>query len=162
MLIWSGWVVAAVLACAWAYREWRVRLLESKGRGAVESVVGQLDEALTLSSQLACDHDAMRESVEKERKRAEDYFSVIEGVTAERDARMRLYYAQATEHGAAQAMLLRQLESLVKQFQRATNGKMPKLNPAVELVTREFHMNHVEPAQAEMLQSPVKSGVDGG
>jgi len=161
-MLMSGWLVALALACLWTYREWRIRGLEAAGRGEARAVIEQLESAMKHAAQLTCDHDAMRESVERERQRANGLFSTIEGVIAERDARMRLYYAQVTEHGAAQAMLLRQLGSLVKQFQRATNGQMPKLNPAVELVTREFHMNHVVPVQAEMAAAPPAEPVSGG
>lgn len=162
MLIWAGWALAAVLAAFWALREWRIRGSQAAGRHSVDDVNKQLDEALALASRLTLDHDAMRESVERERKRADEYFAIIDDAVAERDARMKLYYEQATEHGAAQAMLLRQLESLVRQYQHATNGKMPKLNPAVEAVTREFRMNHVEPARDEKAKSQQKIGLDGG
>lgn len=160
--MWAGWVATALVVCAWTYRELRVRRLQSTGDVVVSRVLDQLDEAMELAACLTRDHDAMRESVEREKKRGDDYFATIEGVVAERDARMKMYYAQVTEHGAAQAMLLRQIESLMKQYQRATNGKLPKLNPAVELVTKEFQANHVAPALAEAQETQDKSGMQGG
>lgn len=149
MEMWSGWVVAVVLGLVLLGREVRARRGGQHGRAAVDGVLTQFDEALALAAQLTRDHDAMRESVERERRRAEEYLAIIEGVIAERDARMKLYYEQATEHGAAQALLLRQIESLVKQYQSVTSGKMPRLNPAVEEVTREFTARHVERAKSE-------------
>lgn len=77
------------------------------------------------------------------KRKAFEYFGLIEGVCAERDQWKRLYFQEAHMHGNAQQLLFSQLGSVVEQYRRIhPEHRLPKVSSAVETVLNEYAEHH--------------------
>lgn len=139
LLIMLGTVVTLVGLWAWPYR---ARKLKAKYTGQLETV---------LASQQLLE----RKLAEAERK-GREYFDRIDGIVNEANGYRSLYITSSATHAAAQDMMLRERELLVKQYlvlaaqyKQATGKKPPReqpmVNSVVEQVASEFRETHVTP-----------------
>lgn len=95
------------------------------------------------------------------RRKAADYFALIEGTVAECKEWKKLYYLEAAMHGKAQQLLFSQLSSLTEQFRRATKRE-PTVSPLVNQVLAAYSGQHPTPhppLAAPGLQEPGPSEI---
>ena len=169
-------IVTAVLACVAflcfgiaigiGYRRFRV---SRQGAAALASLE-QLAAALAgLAQDLAhqrTETEHARAARDAEARRANEYFQKIEGCVLEATESRRLLVRTGAEHGAAQGMMLQEIESLAHQYRqlsehyRAATGKPParpepRLNSAIQTVADEFRESHVAPYQNPAPSHPV-------
>lgn len=77
-----------------------------------------------------------------ERKRLE-VIGMVDGILNERDEWKTLYVRHASEHGAAQSMLMRERDNLMRQLKSA--GRKAKTDPVIDAVVGKFEQEHVAP-----------------
>jgi hypothetical protein len=103
-----------------------------------------------------------------EARKAREYFDRIEGIVKEATECRRLLVRTGAEHAAAQAMMLREIESLAiqyrtltKQYRDATKKAPPRpeplLNTTLQVIADEFREAHVAPYQNQPAPAPVQS-----
>jgi hypothetical protein len=105
---------------------------------------------------------------DEEARKAREYFDRIDGIVKEADECRRLLVKTGAEHGAAQAMMLAEIDSVVhqygalaKQYQEATGKPAPRpeprLNAAIQVVAADFREAHVAPYQKGATRVPVEA-----
>lgn len=142
-----GLVVGACVMYGWL--RWRSRVQTA----AVGASVTSLASAFTdVETELR----AKDREIEIARRRADEYFTKIEECVTEANEARRLYTQSAVEAGAAQAMMLREIESLARQYHglaveyRRAVGKdpprpEPRRDPTILAVANEFQEAHIVP-----------------
>ena len=130
----------------------RIRREVNATRGAAELVA---DDSADLNAEL-----------QRTREQRDDLFSRIDGIVAESTKNKSLYLETGASHAAAQAMMLREIESLAKQYSRLVaeyqrvTGKKPRrmeplLNVQLQRVADDFRESHVHPEQLQQLMDQV-------
>ncbi len=84
------------------------------------------------------------------------YYDLIDGACKQRDQFSKMYQAMATQHGAAQDLMLRTIEVLSRQLQAL--GKQPKIPSVIKAVRDEFFETHVQ-GQVTPVQDQEKKAI---
>ncbi len=103
-----------------------------------------------------------------EARKAHEYFARIDGIVKEADECRRLLVRTGAEHGNAQAMMLREIESLsiqyrtlARHYRDATKRPPPRpeplLNTTLQVIADEFRDVHVTPYQSPPAPTPVQA-----
>jgi len=133
--------------------------------GQIDVTIKDLESALALQRE---ETDRARAQRDEEARKAREYFDRIDGIVKEADDCRRLLVKTGAEHGAAQAMMLAEIDSVVhqygalaKQYQEATGKPAPRpeprLNAAIQVVAADFREAHVTPYQKATPQAPVEA-----
>lgn len=133
--------------------------------GQIDVTIKDLESALTAQRE---ETDRARAQRDEEARKAREYFDRIDGIVKEADDCRRLLVKTGAEHGAAQAMMLAEIDSvvhqygaLVKQYQQATGKPAPRpepwLNAAIQVVAADFREAHVTPYQKAAPTAPVEA-----
>ncbi len=139
------------------------------------AALASLDQLAATFKTLESDLAAQREQTERARaerdaeaRKAREYFDRIDGIVKEADECRRLLVRTGAEHGNAQAMMLREIESLAiqyrtlaKHYRDATKKPPPRpeplLNTTIQVVANDFREAHVTPYQNGPAPAPVQS-----
>lgn len=147
------------------------RRSRTAGTAALASL-GQIDVTMKdLESALARQReetDRARAQRDEEARKAREYFDRIDGIVKEADECRRLLVLTGAQHGAAQAMMLAEIDSLAQQYRwlsdeyREATGKPPprrepRLNAAIQVVAADFREAHVAPYQKADPPAPVQA-----
>lgn len=125
-------------------RLWTSRVSGAAASDSLTAVAAALEQAKT-------ELNAQRAETERARKRADEYFATIEGTVNEANVARRAYLQCAVEHGAAQGMMMREIERLalahtsLSRLYREKTGDTPpelKIDPVIVRVAREFASSH--------------------
>ncbi len=130
-------------------------------------LIGQVN---TLLQDLNAALQHQRNETELARRRADEYFALIEGTTREAAEAKTLLVRQGASHGAAQSMMMAEIESLALQYRqlavqyRTATGQPaprpePRLNRSIQVVAAEFEMEYVRPAVEARAAGEVPVGV---
>lgn len=165
-----GWAACIAIGVAWLV-SWR------RGRGRTSSAASAIEFAAQRARDLTEDYEAMRQENERLRiehgrlqRRDDERTEALLGVQKERDDRMQLYLRMAAEHGAAQDILMRQINSLGWQHRMlcravqqaktlpdaiALTKRDLRLDPIVRQVYEEFAAEHRD--GVPLVQDEIKS-----
>lgn len=125
-----------------------------------------LRASIQAMESVADDSAALNAELQLTREQRDDFFSRIEGIVEEATKAKTLYLETGASHAAAQAMMLREIESLAKQYSRLVaeytrvTGKKPRrlepvLNMQLQQVADDFREAHVHPDQLQQLLDKV-------
>jgi hypothetical protein len=146
-----------------------------RGRQQGSAAVASLDQLAATFATLEADLAAQREQTERARaerdteaRKAREYFARIDGIVKEADECRRLLVRTGAEHGNAQSMMLREIESLSIQYRtlarhyrdatkKAPPRPEPLLNSAIQFVASEFREAHVTPYQNPPVPTPAEA-----
>jgi len=130
------WVITGWVAVFALVRELRVRKRE----------------ALTSAATLAAASIVRRtdEQADFQKRRADEFFGIIEGILGERDQWKTMYYKMSQQAGVAQAWLLRELSTSVLRSNRyaevlrekGVNVQKVAIDPALKTIVEEFGGRH--------------------
>lgn len=137
------------IAVAWATFTWR-------SRRASKAAVASLHSIQTVFHDAEQELQRQRNETDLARRQRDEYFGLIEGVVREAAAAKELLVRQGASHGAAQAMMLREIESLATQYRalaahyRTATGQPapkpePRLNPVIRQVADDFRSEFSPP-----------------
>lgn len=167
---WALFVVALVAAFTLRRRRDRLRQVLDGYDEAAKTAVHELDE-------MRDEVDRTRQQRDEADRRRQELFERIEGFLGERDQWRELYYTQVSEHGAAQALMMRNLGAYehhcqavrnrvrkartLEEAQEAAAKKPPVDYRTLEVIAREFVQSHLgaEEGAAERL-ARLKERVD--
>lgn len=133
--------------------------------GQIEVAIKDSEAALALQRE---ETDRVRGQRDEEARKAREYFDRIDGVVAEANECRRLLVKTGAEHGAAQAMMLAEIDSIVHQYRAlarqflTATGKPaqrpePLLNAAIQVVAADFREAHVAPYEKAHSPAPVQA-----
>jgi biopolymer transport protein ExbB/TolQ len=113
-----------------------------------------LDHAARFAAESREAADSLAEMAKTEKRRADEFFTIIEGVEKERDTWQKLYQTSSYQSGVAQAWLLRDLSASVRvandyaQRLRTLGEHVPQVgvDPRLTDVLAEFGETHTRPA----------------
>lgn len=131
--------------------------LRSTAQG--KAALGSLGQIASTIAELELNLRQQRMATEDARRRADEYFGKIDGCVREATQAKSLLIRTGAEHGAAQGLMLREIESLSIQYRRLSQlyrevaGKPPPrpepiLDPRIQIVADEFREQHVTPYQS--------------
>lgn len=114
-------------------------------------VAADYSDIATSVATVAADHEAMRREVDTSRRQRDEYAAKIAGILAERDEWKTLYHQQSSEHAAAQDVMMREIESLRRQYGRLTGAlkNVDSLDAARALSDRDLRTDPVIAAIGE-------------
>lgn len=139
--------------------------------GQIDVTIKDLEAALALQRE---ETDRARAQRDEEARKAREYYDRIDGIVKEANECRRLLVLTGAQHGAAQAMMLAEIDSLAHQYAmlvhqyREATGKPPprpeaRLNAAIQVVAADFREAHVAPYQKADPPAPVEmSPLTGG
>jgi len=153
-----GAVIAAVVLTLLLYRAWGDVTAAEAARAAAEraeaSAWEERDKAFAALAEKRRSEASLRDELALEKRRADEYFALIEGVVREATDARGLYQRMAVQHGNAQAIMMNQIASLGRQYlslvddYRKQVGRPPRLpdpivDPIVKQVATEFREQHI-------------------
>lgn len=142
---------------------WGGRVRRANAVTAMETSLRAIEATLASAKEQLTHQQA---ETELARRRADEYFATIESVVKEATAAKQLYVRSGAEHGAAQSMMLREIDSLAGQYRvlatqyKTATGKAPPrpepvLDRTLQVVAAEFRDEHVPaPAARSTAVSP--------
>ena len=107
-----------------------------------------------LEAKLEAAHEALENATElykSEKRRADEYFSAIEGACNERTGWAQKYQQMAAEAGNAQDLMLSVVEGLCRQLEAL--GKKAEVPKIIRQLRAEFCGRHVTPKK-ESVEKP--------
>lgn len=169
-LVLAFWILVTAAASAWAgfvfgQRSKRATPVQTEqANTAVEHIGAALAEASEKFNQCMQDLTQQRNMTEEARRRADEFFRRIDGCVKEATEAKSLYYRASAEHGAAQAILMRCIDGLAKQYRwlasyyerdvgKPAPRREPEIDPIVRRVAAEFEDEHAAPGRAALEQS---------
>lgn len=142
-------MMAVLVLLSWLLRPWRILSWASERREQRREISDALS-VLNLSADATKEAELAALKIQGElaqaRRRGDEMFAKVEEVLRERDEWKSLYYQQATQHGAAQDLLMREREANATRL--VSLGQKPFVDPSVARVVRAFREEHIDPAVA--------------